>query len=250
VAADDLTCAEISLHCNAEELRSGPRALTWARHVFTRLPPKEAEEFCASSLQPLLGNKGWRILHAWLGLDAEWDELIAQGKVPFELGPSLAALPSGEPRDLLPLFTRLAWSLNKARQVSTWLNELAQRDGRAVRDILGELGLMDILNRKLSPKDAQQSVVRRVHAARFPVLDRLEREFDRLQGAVVGRTRWRIQPEQHFETNGLTLLTRIRSQADAEQVLAELGSIVKSRELSRIWSWQERALDGKDEKNE
>jgi len=243
ITADDLACAEIFLHCKSEELRSGPPALAWARYIFSRLPSQEAEKRCASSLRPLLGSKDWRCLQAWLGLDQDWDQFITQGQVPFELGQVLAALKPNESRDFLPLFSHSAWSVNKARQVATWLIELAQGKGRPVRDLLKELGILDILNRDLSPKDTQLAVIHRVRGARFPSLTKLEQEFDRLQEEVAGKTKWSIQPEQHFESNGLSLQTRIRSQADAEQALAELHSIVESSELQRIWAWQERALD-------
>ena len=244
ITADDLACAEIFLHCKAEELRSGPSALAWARYIFSRLPKQEAEKRCASSLRPLLGTKDWRCLQAWLGLDQEWDQLITQGRVPFELGPVLAGLEQSESRDFLPLFSHSAWSLNKARQVATWLIELAKGEGRSVHDLLKKRGIFDILNRDLSPKDTQQAVIHRVRAARVPALTKLEQEFDRLQEEVTRKTNWRIQPEQHFESNGLRLQTQIRSQADAELALAELQSIVESSDLQRIWSWQERALDG------
>jgi hypothetical protein len=244
VAADDLACAEIFLHCNAEEMSSGPTALPWARYIRSRLPQKEAEEFCALSLEPLLGAKNWRCLRAWLDLDGDWDRLIAKGNVPFELGPAIAFVGPDAARDLLPVFTPWAWSLNKARQVVTWLSELAEGSARPIGEILQELKITKILHRQeLSPKDAQQAVMHRVRQARFPELSRLERDFDHLRSQVEGRTGWRIQPEQHFETNGLTLQARIRSQADAEQVLSELRSIVESPELKRIWSWQEQELE-------
>ena len=245
VTADDLACAEIFLHCNAEQLRSGPTALAWARYIFTHLPKEEAGEFCASSLQPLLGSKAWRCLQAWLGLDEDWDELIAKGQVPFELGPTLAALDPTESRDFLPLFSHSAWSLNKARQIVTWIGELCTKQDRSVQDLLREMDILDIFHRNLSPKDAQQAVVRQIRWARFPALSRLEQDFERLQKDVTGKTKWGLQPEQHFETNGLTLQTRIRSQAEAERALAELQSIVESSDLQRLWSWQERELGGK-----
>jgi len=245
VTADDLACAEISLHCNAEQLRSGPSALAWSRYIFTRLPKEEAAEFCASSLQPLLGTKAWRCLQAWLGLDEDWDELIAKGQVPFELGPTLAELDPRESRDFLPLFSHSAWSLNKARQVVTWIVELGTKQDRSVQDLLKGMDILDIFHRNLSPKDAQQAVVRQIRWARFPALSRLEQDFERLQKEVTGKTRWSLQPEQHFETNGLTLQTRIRSQAEAQRALAELQSIVESSDLQRLWSWQERELGGR-----
>jgi hypothetical protein len=246
VAADDLACAEISLHCYAEQMRRGPMALTWARYIFSRLPTEEAGAFCASSLQPLLGTRTWRCLQAWIGLDRTWDELIGREQVPFELGPVLAAFGSGESRDLLPLFAHSAWSLNKARQVVTWIMELSWKKDQSVQDVLREMEILDILHRDLSPKDAQQAVVHQIRRARFPVLSRLEHEFARLQKEVSGKTAWRIEPEQHFETNGLTIQTRIRSQADAKRALAELQSIVESSDLKRIWSWQKQELDGKE----
>ncbi len=246
IIADDLACAEIYLHCNAQQLRNGPTALAWARYIFSRLPREKAEEFCVSSLQPLLGTKNWRCLQSWMGLDGDWDELIARGQVPFELGPALAALEPRESRELLPLFWHSAWSLNKARQVVTWIAELGKKRGQSIQDLLRETGILDILNRDLSPKDAQQAVVHQIRWARFPVLSRLEQEFARLQKEVAGKTAWRLQPQQHFETNGLILQTSIRSQAEAEQVLTELESIVHSSALDRIWSWQERELDGRE----
>ncbi|MDZ7762365.1 MAG: hypothetical protein U5L00_19195 [Desulfovermiculus sp.] len=245
IIADDLACAEIYLHGNAEQLQNGPTALAWARYIFSRLPKEEAGEFCASSLQSLLGTKNWRCLQAWLGLDEDWDNLIAGGQVPFDLGSVLAALEPGESRELLPLFSHSAWSLNKARQVVTWIAELSKKRGRSVHDLLREMGILDILNRDLSPKDAQQAVVHQIRWARFPALSRLEQEFARLQKEVTGKTAWRLQPEQHFETNGLILQARIRSQAEAERALIELESIVQSSALDRIWSWQERELDGR-----
>jgi hypothetical protein len=243
ITADDLACAEIFLHCKAEKLRSGPLALAWARYIFSRLQKQEAEKRCASSLRPLLGAKDWRCLQAWLNLDQDWDQLITQGRVPFELGPVLTTLKLSESHDFLPLFSHSNWSVNKARQMATWLIELSKRDGRSVHYILKDLGIFDILNRDLSPKDAQQAVIHQVRGARFPALTKLEQEFDRLQEEVARKTRWRIQPEQHFESNGLRLQTQIRSQADAELALADLQSIVESSDLQRIWSWQEVTLD-------
>ncbi|MFO7877801.1 MAG: ParB N-terminal domain-containing protein [Desulfovermiculus sp.] len=245
VTADDLACAEISLHCNAEQVRSGPMALTWARYIYSRLSKEEAGEFCASSLQPLLGTRVWRCLQAWMGLDRDWDELIAREQVPFELGPVLAARGPRESRDFLPLFSHSAWSLNKAKQVVTWIAELGKKKDRSVHELLKEMEILDILDRDLSPKDAQQAVVHQIRRARFPALSRLEHEFARLQKEVAGKTGWRIEPEQHFETNGLIIQARIRSQAEAERVLAELESIIQSSALDRIWSWQERELDGR-----
>ena len=247
VQGDDLSLARIYLQMNRARFSSGTQALIWARNVGRHVPQEKAEDLWNQELRPLLSAKEWRALRAWLQVDPAFDPVLCQGHVPFELGPVLASLSPEEGRQLLPLFADMAWSFNKARQVVTWAAERARRAGGSVQEVCAECGVWDILNQDLSPKDAQRAVLEHIRAARFPQLTRLEQAFAQAQSQAVGRTSWRILPEQHFESNGLTLQVRVRSQQEAEQVASSLHSVISSLSFTALWNWQDRELDGQNE---
>lgn len=242
INGNDLCKGRMYLHLNLQRRITGS-GLVRAARFFQSVSDSKDRNGLESEFEGLVPAKMLGVLKHWLHLEPFWDEGLHAGRVPFEAGPVLAGLEASDRQACEPFFTELSWSWNKARHFLNQLLESAGRDGLQPAALLRRERLADILQKELSPNDCLKELLQRSASIRYPVLTRLEGSFQAVQADCVRKTRWRILPEQHFETNGFLLQTPVRSRKDLERSLEQLRRLLEQEAFEPVWQWQQEHLD-------
>lgn len=240
--ANDLMKGRIYLHLNMNRQLSGSQLLKAAR-FFQSIRQQDDSKLVLKEFEDLISMKKCSILDSWLGLEFFWDQALHAGRVPFEAGPVLSVLYESERQACKAFFRQLSWSWNKFRNFFEPLLESARRDRSTLEKIISREGLLEYLDMDLSPNDCQKALLQCSHRIRYPGLYRLESDFSRLQEQFRRTSRWRILPEQHFESNGVNLQTKIRTQEDVQHSLEQLQKLAAQEAFAPIWQWQQEHLD-------
>jgi ParB family chromosome partitioning protein len=207
------------------------------------VPGKGFRSTVETELGFLASPRELQALVAWSELETSWDRHLDLGRCPLELSLLLGPMEPGDRAALEPLFEPLAWSRNKARNLVTWLREAAVMHGATVVELIDKTGLLSRAASEASPRDRQEAIMARVRTLRYPVLTKLEREFDVLAKGIRRRSAWKIKPEQHFEANGFILEAKAKRREDLCKLVAELQALVEEDAFRPVFDWQEAALD-------
>ncbi|MFW6055482.1 MAG: ParB/RepB/Spo0J family partition protein [Thermodesulfobacteriota bacterium] len=242
VVGDDLYKGRLYLHANLYQEPAGAGLVSCARFFQTQLEKKEVRGFLEEELRGVVSAKALDQVEKWLSLEGFWVQALKKGRVPFEAGPLLASVCLDDRESFALFFDSLSWSWNKARNFLTWTLESAKRDRVSAARLIQREGLLDILQKDLSPNDMQKHLLQRAYSLRYPALTRLEQGFKALQDDLGKKGVWRILPEQHFEVNGFTLQTRIRERDDLERALLQLQDLRDKGSFDPIWRWQRENL--------
>ncbi|MCF8104333.1 MAG: ParB/RepB/Spo0J family partition protein [Desulfohalobiaceae bacterium] len=238
VVGDDFRKGRLYLHANLYQRPSGAGLVSCARFFQTQLKTEEVRGFLEEELRGFVSGKVLDQVEKWLFLEGFWVRALKKGRVPFEAGPLLASVCLDDRESFISFFESLSWSWNKARNFLTWTRESAKRDRVSTARLVQREGLLDILQKDLSPNDMQKHLLQRAYSIRYPVLAGLEQGFKALQDDLGKKSVWRILPEQHFEANGFTLQTRIRERTDLDRALEQLQDLRDEDSFDPIWQWQ------------
>ncbi len=242
ISGNDLLKGRMYLHLNLHRSITGSSLIRAAR-FFQAVSDSDGQTGVEPEFEGLVPKKMLAALRHWLSLDSFWEEALHAGRVPFEAGPILASLKISDRQACKPFFKELSWSWNKARNFLNHLLESAKRDGLHLADLIQEEQFADILQKELSPNDCQKALLQRSTGIRYPVLSRLEQSFQAVQADCLENSRWRMLPEQHFETNGFILQTKISSQRDLERSLQQLQKLCSEDAFAPIRHWRQDHLD-------
>lgn len=241
VSADnEIDRARIYITLNLTGIKSILDIVICARFFQSRLSEQEFSRFLSKEMAECMSRRCLSGLLDWLSLSPYWDKLLSAGHIHFEFASYLARLTEQDLGIMYPLFDKLSWSKNKAKNLITWLFEISLREDCLLSDLIRDMKLLEILEQDLSPKDCQQRILNKVRCLRYPCLTQLETEFSGLQNDLMPLKYWRLFPEQHFETNGLYLQSLIRDRSDTEQALGELQDLVRRERLQPFWDWQDK----------
>jgi hypothetical protein len=115
---------------------------------------------------------------------------VVEGALPLETALWIAAHASEDQQALLGLFTGLKLGQNRARECTTYIDEICQRDARTPARMLQDLGVPDVLaDAQLSGPQKLDAVRHLLRQARYPQLSAYEQRF---QDAV---RRLRLPPQ-------------------------------------------------------
>lgn len=232
-ALDELTKGLAYVQSNAgRELTDGQ--IVTAMRYFSSLSGVGMEPVLdALGLEPR--SKRLRLVRSWLTLPRHWDVLLGAGAVPLACADLLEAFSADDLEALEPLFASLSWSRGNAVNVLTWIREICGRDGISAAEVLGALGMEEILAAGLSPKDAMSRITQEVRLLRYPRLSAMERNFSETARKVSAGTRWRLVQPDLFESNGVELSVRLTSPAELRSACAELTRIAAREDLADLF---------------
>jgi len=240
IKADDVAKACLYLQENAYRITKTIDFLPWAR--FIQSIQENYKDLVWTELSTYIPSKELNLILTWLELPSSWDDHLLENRLTLDLAPLLAGLNSFDLQALKPFFSCLRWSKNKAKNLISHLFESAKRDQNTIAQIISDHRLDSILSQNLSPKDCQQKILQLTKEIRFPALSSLEKGFLELQKKVRQRTIWRIEPEQHFETNGFYLIALVRKKDDLLRSVDQLQGLLENGFFDQVWDWQDRNL--------
>ena len=242
MAGDDRHKGRVYLHLNLHRRPTGPDLVRAARFFQTTAETGETAS-AVRELEDLVPSKMLLGVRQWLHLEPFWEAALYAGRVPFEAGPLLASLGPADRSACEPFFESLSWSWNKTRYFLNPLLESAGREGLDLASLMHREGLANLLVQGRSPNDIQKELLQQSVRIRYPVLTELEQSFAAVRADCLRKSRWRVQPEQHFESNGLNLQTRIRNQQELAESLEQLRLLSAEAAFEPIWQWQREHLD-------
>ncbi|MGE5259030.1 MAG: hypothetical protein ACM3KE_20335, partial [Hyphomicrobiales bacterium] len=169
------------------------------------------------------------------GLPAPVQEGIIEGAIPFAMAIELARMAPGLSVDLAKLFRELKISLNKQREISALITEIAHREAIPPREVLAEA--LSALPPKSVDMDRNQraSQLRKLlRQRRFPAQHAAEQNFHALRQRLNLGAALQITSPRDFESIGLTLSATVETPEDIERLRAKLGELAKQPDLRML----------------
>jgi len=188
-----------NLGCRVLNAVEKARTLWRLRQDFQVQPVALLQDFC-----PLLDiPRRAETLQAYWSLATLEDALqaaVVEGTLPLETALWIGAHAAEEQRALLQLFTGLKVGNNRAREFSTYIDEICQRDARSPAALLQELGVPALLaNHQLSGPQKLDSVRGVLRQARYPQLSAYEQRFQAAARRLRLPPQITLRPPPYFE---------------------------------------------------
>ncbi len=237
VQGDQVRLGLIYMQANSGRSLQEQDLIQACRYFQFRVAEGILQDLLRTWLLPWIERRTWPLILTWLQLPSAWDQALACNGLPLEMGSRLLRLKPADWKELLPIFCKLSWSGNKARNLLDWLWEASGLTGQSTAEIVEELQLREVLEQGLSPKDAQEQILARVRKKRYPWLERLQEEFEALSRQLQGKY-WRLSPEKNFETDCLYLQGKLRDVHELQAALEELQEMAVKQAWSELKQWQ------------
>jgi hypothetical protein len=180
------------------------------------------------------GDRRERLVCRWLDLPLTCDGLLASGHVPLGAAELLADCESDTLEALLPLLTAIRWSRANLDNALTWLAESARLTRERPAALLARSGVMELVDRGLSPNDLAAGVLAALRRLRYPATTTLEARFAALSRKLLHGSRIKLRPSQGFESDAVTIEMTVRRPAELFKAAGELAAIATSPDLPRL----------------
>jgi hypothetical protein len=137
---------------------------------------------------------------------------------------------------LLIVAKELLLNENQLRDFIDWLEEIAARDGVAVRVILARVELQRPLEAKLSRNDKLKAVKEELRKIRYPRLSQLEDDLRAAIKALDLGNRVRVSFPPALEGNEITLEIKVRNIDEVRSSLTLLQQKLEDGSLQRVFA--------------
>jgi ParB family chromosome partitioning protein len=169
------------------------------------------------------------------GLPAPVQEGIIEGAIPFAMAVELARMATGLAVDLAALFRELKISLNKQREISALITEIAYREAIPAREVLAEaLSALAPKSGDLDRNQKARHLRKLLRQRRFPGLHAAEQNFHALRQRLNLGATLQITPPRDFEGIGVTLSATVETPEDIERLRARLEELAQQPDLRML----------------
>ncbi len=168
---------------------------------------------------------------AWLSLPQSLDPLLENNPHLLACARQLGTWSHQDLQALSPFLERLHWSRNKAVKFVDLLSRNAARNNATIQDIADQLGLADILDKDLSPKDKMQNLLEVLYRSGYPEYFRLMDETQKRLKQWTKDTGWRCNHPNRFESPDLEFSIRVQNFEHLRHAAQQLQEISESRLL-------------------
>lgn len=193
----------------------------------------------AQTFLPALGlPRSAKTLDAYLRLAAFDDEQkrhLAGQELPLGLIELLAALPPEDRGAAFRLMTAVNINQNKLRELLTMAEDIALRDGCALRDVLSDPAILSLLaHEKFSAPQKLDAIRDALRRRRFPRLTALEQEYAAALKRLKSPQGVQLTADRYFEDDALTATFRFASRDQLAAVADELRQFAVQPELETL----------------
>jgi len=188
---------------------------------------------------PLLGlapnEKTLKIYRQIAGFDDEQKPYLACHELPLSLLELLTTLAPEDRRAAFSLVSALNINLNKFRELLTFAEEIALRDGCAMRDVLAsaEIGAI-IAHEKLSAPQKIEAIRDWLRKQRFPRLTALEQDYASALKRLKPPKGVQLTTDKSFEDETMTATFRFSSPEQLATVAEHLAQLARQPELAPL----------------
>ncbi len=234
----DPVCLLLSLHDNA-----GGRGFNPVERagMLSRLARHWDRETIIREFLPWLGLPpvGKQVdLHRGLAdLEAEFQELVARGKLSQETAAALGEWEAADRRALVPCWGQLVLSHSKQRELVDYLTTLARREGRGPGEILARAEVREILeNPTLRPPEKTARLWELLRVWVSPRLTAARQQFEaHLESLGLRRHPGvTLTPSPNFEGSNWRLTVEFDSAPGLARTLARLRELSEQEEFERL----------------
>jgi ParB family chromosome partitioning protein len=162
-------------------------------------------------------------------------EAVAEGVLSLPMATALGEMDPVEGERLARLFSGLALSLGKQRELLRWFEEIAARDGLSIGHLLDDPPIAAIIGDPETDRNLKVQRLRgHLRRRRFPSISGVESRFERLVQALDLPPHLRLIPPPDFEGETFSLNCRFASPEELRQCLQGLDRLCHSPLLGRI----------------
>lgn len=225
-AADEISRAVIHLEENQARIADDSVKLAAFRFFSTRMDNSCLAKEFGTLLNMKPKSRDMQFWLDWMGMEPEFDEILAAGNIPLASVAVLSRLSEEDRASLLPYFEKVSWSRSNAVNFLTWIYETARREVKSVAELLKEIDL-DPVKANESPKDAVARLCKSAKQARYPHLSKLQKTHEKIVSEICLGTKWRVESVGNFETGEVMIQTRFKSREMMQKAVSDLESIEK-----------------------
>ncbi len=183
-------------------------------------------ELSTAALAPVVTPKQRGMLLALASANEQVIDAIAAGALHIEVVADFLRLDTYDQRCFLDAFSRLRLSVQMQRQLLEWLPEIAARDKKTIRGLLGGDAVSGVLNdKRINDPQRIQKIRDIVYLWRFPALAQTERSWKSQATALnPAPSRVSIAHAPFFERNGARITILCLDENETVSILAQLAS--------------------------
>jgi len=160
---------------------------------------------------------------------------IISGNISLPMAMELGAMPPDEASAIVKLFDSLNLSLNKQREILTFIREISLRETLSVLDLLEENRLKEILTDTDLDRVQKTRLIRfNLKKRRFPVIVKTEQEFEANRKRLNLGPGLKLIPPKNFEGTEFMLSMSFKSLTDLNNIQTAFNKLLEDPLLKRI----------------
>ena len=160
---------------------------------------------------------------------------IISGNISFPMAIDLGTMPPDEALAIVKLFDSLNLSLNKQREILTFIREISLRETLSVLEILEDKRLKEILNDKDLDRVQKTRMIRfSLKKWRFPVIVKIEQEFEAKRKRLNLVPGLKLIPPKNFESTEFMLAMSFKTLTDLKNLQTAFNTLLEDSALKRI----------------
>ncbi|MBW1893992.1 MAG: ParB N-terminal domain-containing protein [Deltaproteobacteria bacterium] len=160
---------------------------------------------------------------------------IISGDISLPMAMELGIMPSDEALAVVKLFDGLKLSLNKQREILTFIREISLRETLSILDLLEDNRLKEILNDKDLDRVQKTRMIRfNLKKRRFPAIVKIEQEFEAKRKRLNLVHGLKLIPPKNFESTEFMLTMSFKSLTDLKNLQTAFNNILEDSVLKQI----------------
>ncbi|MFW6147409.1 MAG: ParB/RepB/Spo0J family partition protein [Thermodesulfobacteriota bacterium] len=169
-------------------------------------------------------------------LDDEIKASVAAERLSTRVCGRMRSLGAEDQLQINHLFTALKWSFTLQWQSMLWIQEIADREGRSVRDVVDDERISTVLTKgTMNGPQKVKAIVRAIRQWRFPKLVASEKSFRQGIRDLRLPPKVRVVPPPYFEGTEYKLEVGFREGKELRKTVAELYRTPGLEEIPRLW---------------
>jgi ParB-like chromosome segregation protein Spo0J len=179
-------------------------------------------------------------LQLYLGLEDLDDgikESVAMERLSVRVLEVMGVLSGEDQREINQLFSMLKWSFNLQLQTALWIIEIADREGRSVREVIEDKRIAGVAkNGTMNGPQKLRAIVREIREWRFPTILEYEKSFKKGVSGLALPPKVRVIPPPFFEGIDYRLEIVFREGKELREKVARLCGIAGLEEITDFWT--------------
>ena len=160
---------------------------------------------------------------------------ILTGTINLAMALELARLDAEDSTALVGLFSQLKVGLNKQRELLMLLTEIGKREDAAIRQLIAEQTMQDILQDSELDRAIQRQKIRaHLRQRRYPAIVKAEMDYFKCVGQLKLGKHIQMIPPRDFEDTAYTLTLNFKNRQDLRDLKDKIEEMLENPALVKI----------------